>query len=896
MSLSAGARLGPYEILSALGAGGMGEVYRARDTKLNRDVAIKVLLPAVANDPDRLARFSREAQVLASLNHPNIAAIYGIEDGVDVRALVMELVEGEDLSQRIARGAVPLDEALPIARQIAEALEAAHAHGIIHRDLKPANIKVRSDGTVKVLDFGLATAIETGSGLGAPGSADAMNSPTLSIHATEAGVILGTAAYMSPEQAAGKAVDKRSDLWAFGVVLFEMLTGRQVFKGETVSHLIAAVLKDEPDWAALPLETPASIRTLLRRCLEKDRKRRLDSAATVRLEIDDAMRPASVEATRSSMRRPRWIQALPWGIAVLAVAAAIAWRWSDGAAVTSSGPLSRFAVQSPPASRMLGRFELSGDGSQIAYAAVERGVTRLFVRRLDQFEAAALPGSEGGAAPIFSPDGKWLAFVVGNKLQKIDLTAVATPVVLGTVTRPIGFSWATADTILYGEFQSGVSSVSAEGGAPRAVTILSDNPEEVDHHNPVMLPGSQAVLFTVHEGKEQFSIAVQSLASGQRKVLIESGFDARYSATGHLVYASGHALLAVPFDLQRLEVTGAPVTLVEHVATTALTGIGGFRLSANGSLVYQPEQSIAGRVLAWVNRSGTETPLPIPPRGFSHPRVSPDGKRLAFAAADGERNDIWIYELATDRLSRVTLDGTNLLPAWTADGQRLTYASVRGRTQHLIWQPIDGSGPAESLVSGTNTLEPGAWTPGNEAFVYMDSPPNGLSQLLFLSPGGTTRPQPAVRKNEATRGNRSPSLSPDGRWLAYTSNETGRTEIYVESFPASGSRHLVSMEGGDEPLWGRDGRELFFRRATSLFAVPVRAAAKFSAGKPVRLFDADVANAAAGFAGALNYDVAPDGRFLMVKPSEEEQALPHLNVVLNWAHELSRRVPVSKSR
>ncbi len=871
----------------------MGEVYRARDTKLNRDVAIKVLLPAVANDPDRLARFSREAQVLASLNHPNIAHIYGIEGA----AIVMELVEGEDLAQRIARGPIPLDEALPIARQIAEALEAAHDHGIIHRDLKPANIKVRSDGTVKVLDFGLAKAIVTGSGLQASGSVDAMNSPTLSVHATEAGLILGTAAYMSPEQAAGKPTDKRSDLWAFGVVLSEMLTGRQVFNGETVSHLIAAVLKDEPDWTALPSGTPESIRRLLRRCLEKDRKRRCESAADARLEIDDALHPTNLPnpANRTNPAN-RWAL-LPWGIAaVLAVVAAVAWRGSDRTAATSAAPLSRFAIQSPPTTRMIGRFELSADGSQIAYAADERGVTRLFVRRLDQFEATALTGTDRGVFPCFSPDGRWLAFIVGNKLQKIDLTAVAMPVVLGTVERPLGIGWPTADTILYAEYQSGVSSVSAEGGAPHAVTKLSGNPEEVDHHNPVLLPGGHAVLFTVHEGKSQFNIAVQSLASGERKVLIPTGFDARYSATGHLIYGSEHAILAVPFDVVRLEVTGAPVTLVEHVATMPLTGIGNFRLSANGSLVYQPEQPIAGRVLAWVDRSGAETPLPISPRGFSSPRVSPDGKRLAFAAADGDRHDIWIYEIATDQLSRVTLDGTNRWPLWTPDGRHMTYVSVRGRNQHLVWQPVDGSGPAQSLVSGTNTVAPGTWTAGNQALIYVDSPPNGLSDVLLLRPGGEPQPQLAVKTTDADRGNRSPTLSPDGRWLAHTSSETGRLEIYVVAFPASGSRHLVTSEGGDEPVWRRDGRELFFRHARGLFAVPVRTAEEFSAGKPVRLFDADFVTAGAAVVGDLNYDVAPDGRFLMVRPSEEEKASPHLNVVLNWTSELARRVPAGNAR
>ncbi|MDP2320814.1 MAG: protein kinase [Acidobacteriota bacterium] len=790
-----GQALGPYTIVSRLGAGGMGEVYRARDTKLSRDVAIKVLLPAVANDPDRLARFSREAQVLASLNHPNIAAIYGLEEvPADVAsgfsrtsALVMELVEGEDLAQRIARGPIPLDEALPIARQIAEALEAAHDHGIIHRDLKPANIKVRPDGTVKVLDFGLAKAVDPTAG----SSATAMNSPTLSIHATEAGLILGTAAYMSPEQAAGKAVDKRSDLWAFGVVLLEMLTGRQVFAGETVSHLIAAVLKDSPDWSALPPKTPASIRRLLRRCLEKDLKRRLPDAADIRLEIDE---PAPVAA---SDRPATGVVArlLPWALVVaFAIVLAISWGvFGRGEAALPVGRLTRFVINPPPGTRISGRLEISPDGSQVAYPGTQQGITRLFVQRLDEFEASPLTGTEGGSSPSFSPDGQWLAFIVGNQLHKLNLSSAAAPVVLGTVNRPLGLSWTTTDTIYYGQFRSGMWSIAADGGEPRAVATLTS--EEVDHHNPVLLPGGQAVVFTSHHGKELFSVVAQSLASGERKVLIESGFDARYSPTGHLVYGSENAILAVPFDVSQLEVTGPPVKLVDQVAHLPLTGTGFFRLAANGSLVYQADQPIFGRVLTWVDRSGAETVLPIAPRGFRNPRLSPDGKRLVFAAAERDREDVWTYELATDRLSRVTLGGINRVPIWTADGRGLTYVSLRDGMHHLIHQASDGSRRAEALLSSRNTLAPATWTSDNRSLIYADSPPNGLTEVLLFRSNGSPHTQPVLQKPPDAR-NRAPALSPDGRWLAYLSDETGRNEIYVESFPASGPRHLLTARGG----------------------------------------------------------------------------------------------------
>ena len=568
--------------------------------------------------------------------------------------------------------------------------------------------------------------------------------------------------------------------------------------------------------------------------------------------------------------------------------------------VVSSVPrISRFEVHAPSGLRIVGRPEFSPDGSLIVYPVAEGGVTRLFLRRLDQFEATPLAGPEGATSPFFSPDGHWLGFAAGGKVQKIDLTAVAAPIVLGTVERQLGFHWSQDGRILFGEVQHGLSSLSAEGGERRAVTQLTGTPAEVDHHNPVWLPGGNAVMFTIHDGTQQFSTAAQSLPSGEHKVLIESSFDARYSATGHLVYGSKQAILAVPFDLSRLEVTGAPVTLVDHVVHAPLRGTANFGMSSNGSLVYQPEQSIAGRMLTWVDRSGVETPLSIPLRGLSGPRVSPDGRRLAFSAVDGDRQDIWTYELSTDRLSRVTLDGTNMMPVWTPDGRRLTYLKVRDRNVELVWQAIDGSGPAAVLTASTNTLSPAEWAPDNQGLIYFQLAPGGISDLLFLRPDGDRRPQTVIQRQGLAQPT-APSLSPDGRWLAYVSGDTGRNEVYVEAFPPSGSRHLITVEGGNEPKWSRDGRELFFRLAGSMFAVPVQTAGVFSAGKPARLFKdphLSVEQMTNDVRGAfVPYDVAPDGRFLMVKPSEEEQGSPHLNVVLNWADELTRRVPAGKPR
>jgi Tol biopolymer transport system component/tRNA A-37 threonylcarbamoyl transferase component Bud32 len=877
--LASGTRIGSYDILSALGAGGMGEVYRARDTKLNRDVAIKVLLRAVANDPDRLARFSREAQVLASLNHPNIAAIYGIEESNRVTALVMELVEGEDLSQRIARGAIPVNEALPIARQIAEALEAAHDHGIIHRDLKPANIKVRHDGTVKVLDFGLAKAIDPNAG----SNVSAMNSPTLSIHATQAGIILGTAAYMSPEQARGKFVDRRTDIWAFGAVLFEMLTGQRAFPGEDVTDTIIAVCSKEPPWNALPT-LPANVNRVLRRGLEKDVKRRLDSAPVLRLEIDDAT-PAEILAVPGSSYRPRL---LPWGVVAILVAGAIAWNfWGRSESTPMSRLVSRFALQAPVGMRLAGRPALSPDGTQIVYAVEQGGVRRLFLRRIDQFDATPLVGTDGASSPAFSPDGQWLVFLADSKLQKMSLAAAAAPVTFSVLNNTLGgVSWTSADTIVFGQFQHGLSTVSSEGGEPRAITKLT-SPDQVDHHNPIILPGGKAVMFTSHHGKEQFSVVVESLASGERKVLIESGFDARYLASGHLVYGAEQAVLAVSFDLSRLEVTGAPVRLVEHVANTPLSGFANYALSASGTLVYQPEQGISGRAFVWVDPLGVESVLPISARGFSGPKISPDGKRLAFAVADGDSQDIWTYELAADRLSRVTLGGLNRWPAWSADGRRLTYVSVRAGVHELVSQVIDAS--SQTLLSSQSTLAPAEWTTDDRALIYSESPPNGLTETLVFRPDNAA-PRSTALRHAANAGDRAPSLSPDGRWLAYMSDATGPYEICVAPFPATGARHLVSVDGGESPLWRRDGRELSYRRVAAVFTVSVDTTKGFSAGKPMHQFDGGYVSTVFSMAGSVDYDRAPDGRFLLVKLSEEEKASPRLNVVVNWTDELARRV------
>jgi eukaryotic-like serine/threonine-protein kinase len=894
-----GRRIGEYEIVSRLGAGGMGEVYRARDRGLGRDVAIKMLPPAFTADRERLARFEREARVLASLNHPNIGTIYGLERIADVPALVLELVEGPTLADRLAQPSagghqpsrgVAIAEALAIARQIADALEAAHEKGIVHRDLKPANIKITPAGTVKVLDFGLAKAGE-GSG------PDVSHSPTLTIGGTREGALLGTAAYMSPEQARGLPVDKRTDIWAFGCVLFELLTGSMAFPGATVSDHIAAILDRDPEWNALPASTPSAIERLLRRCLEKNPKRRLHDIADARMEIDDAL-IAPVVAPGPSRRRFDWLVWSVGAVSLATVSSWTAWKIADSRRAPIVRPVTRFVIQPPSVVSFNneGGYAISPDGSQLAYVAGQGNTQQLILRRLDEFEGAPVAGTQGALGPFFSADGQWVGFFSAGKLLKVSVRGGAAPISLcGGIDMGglNGATWLGDDTVIFAGHERSLHRVSAEGGEPQPLTTIDQATHEVDHHSPAVLPGGRAMLFAVHRSEDRFSIAVQSLESGHRKVLVESGFSPRYLPSGHIVFARGTAILAVPFDPNRLEIIGPPVTLVEHVATRARDGYGAFQLAESGALVFESGSSAAGRVLVWVDRSGAEIPLAISPRAFTTPRVSPDGKTVAFAAGDGDRRDIWTYDLAADTLRRLTSEGDNQAPLWTPDGRRLTYTARREGVQRVMWVPANGDGPAESLTTSPNLLWPNAWTVDSSALIYTEQPPTDLSRLFVLHLDGEHRSEPLTAYNRG--GSRQARLSADGRWLAFTAADAGPVQVYAGPFPPSGARHQVTVDNGREPKWSPNGRELFYRFRTRVFAVPVDTTRGFSAGKPVVLFEGPYV-VGGGSVGGLDYDVAPDGRFLMIKPTEEEQAPPRLNIVLNWIDEVAHRVPSGARR
>ena len=898
MALSFGDRLAHYEVTALIGEGGMGQVYQATDTKLNRQVALKILPEAFATDPDRLARFQREAQVLASLNHPGIAAIYGLEETDDTRALVLELVAGPTLADRIGKGPIPLDEALPIAKQIAEALEAAHEAGVIHRDLKPANIKVREDGTVKVLDFGLAKALDVTT------EGDPNQSPTHTAAATQMGVIMGTAPYMSPEQARGKAVDKRADIWAFGCVLYEMLTGRRAFDGQTASDTLASVLTREPDLGALPTGIPPVVRRLLRRCLEKGPKRRLRDVGEGVIQLEETLRgdPDETAIAAEPVRPAGWRQALPLAVSMSAVAVVLTGLAAWSVTRPEPTPLVRFAVSADEMPLHLAEgssdIAVSPDGAQIAYLTDSTGIglggDELHVRPLDQLTSDVLVAEGELNHPFFSPDGQWVGFYERTPplLKRVSVQGGPVSTICELPGDLRGASWGADDTIVFAsaDFASGLWRVAAAGGEPEPLTTRDPEQGEVDHRWPEILPGGEAVVFTIIANPvEDSQIAVLSLTTGEQRVVLHGGSYPRYSPTGHLLYGVRGNLWAVGFDLRRLETVGDPVPVLAGVLTKD-AGTADYDLSENGSLIYVPGVSAAAeeRTMVWVDRRGREELLGAPPAPYESPRISPDGRYVAVDVIESETSYVMIYDLQRDTPTRLTFGpGFSSYPVWSPDGRRVLFTSNRDGRQNIYSMAADGTGPVERLTT-TDTLQvPQSWSADGHSLVIMDTLPSGGIDLKLVLFGAENQTEGLI---ETEFLDVYAEVSPDGGWVAYGSGG----EVWVQPFPdVEGGRWQISRDGGRSPMWGPSGQELFFRRSDSgdMMVVTVETESTFDAGNPEFLFAAPYITGQA--LRNRPWDVASDGRFLMVKEQAATDATEtRIHVVLNWDQELLERVPI----
>jgi len=939
--LAAGQRLGPYEVAELLGAGGMGEVYKARDTRLDRAVAIKTLPAAFLEDPERLARFEREAKLLASLNHPNVAAIYGLEEVDGKRFLVLELVEGKTLSERIAVGADPrvrptegahrgaplqIDNILDICRQIADGLEAAHEKGIIHRDLKPANIKITPEGKVKILDFGLAKALKASltsspspSGGGRPeGLDEGQHSPTLTDEINGPGVIIGSAVYMSPEQATGKPVDRRTDVWAFGCVLFECLTGRQAFQGETVTDILAAILKDEPDWQALPAATPWRVKDLLHRCLRKDPRERLHDIADARIEIGESLgQPLEIV----TVARPFFSRRLVGGASIIFLAGVFigllvrkstqpapslpvvrsvikleSGQWLDGM---------RWGLQRPTRTAMA----MSKDGGFIVYSTIKENPglqdkSRLYLRRTDQSEAKPIAGTEGGINPFLSPDDRWVGFWAGEfwagKLMKVSIDG-GVPVTLCDAAVPLGASWASDNSIIFSYLpDSGLFRVSAKGGEPESLTTPDKTKEENSHRLPHCLPDGKGVLFTIM--RELFDlqprVAWLDLQTRKWRVLMEDAADARYVPTGHLVFLRKGTLMVVPFDLVRHEVTGQPVPTIANVmqvlnltSTHSNVTAGQFSISDSGWLVYaeggiQPDMQNS---LVWVDQKGRAEPITSFKAPFGSPRLSPDGQRIAYASG-GRESGVWVYDLHRGTTSRLTNEGKSMFVSWTPDGKRVGFGWLKSGQLNLYWIPADGSSAMERLTTSDYTQDIGPWSPDGTTLAFVEEHPCCGNLLLLDLRSRRITPFLNSGSWEAY-----PEFSPDGRWMAYVSDDSGREEVYVRPFPGPGGKWLISQEGGVQPLWARNGKQLFYRSRDwgQVWVADVWTDGGFSASKPRLLFKAS------GMGGGnpiRTWDLSLDGqRFLMVKLGEPKPTpVTELVLVQNWFEELKRLAPTNR--
>jgi len=901
MAIPPGRRLGPYEILSAIGAGGMGEVYKARDTRLDRIVAIKVLPPHLADRSELRERFDREARTIASLNHPHICTLHDIghQDGIDY--LVMEYLEGETLAQRLQKSALPLEQVLQFAIEISDALDKAHRKGVTHRDLKPGNIMLTKTGT-KLLDFGLAKLKQEA----IPENVSLSDLPTVKDPLTAQGTILGTLQYMAPEQLEGKEVDVRTDIFAFGAVVYEMATGKRAFEGKTQASVIGAIMSaDPPPISSLQPMTPPALDRVVKKCLAKEPDDRWHAAKDLCDELkwiaggsSQASSAPTVPARSGVLGR----RGLIFGVGALLLVALVTGFAVWNLKPTPPRPVTRTAITLPPGQQLAGldsgpSVALSPDGTHLAYVATQGGTQQLYLRAMDSLESKPIPGTEGGVNPFFSPDSKWLGFFAGGKLKKVSVSGGGVSTLSDSVA-PRGASWGSQGTIAFGtSYIEYLQQVSDSGSAPRPLT-RSEKGDNA-HGWPDFLPGGKAVLFatgTNGMGFQNAEVVVESVGAGERRNLVQGGTNPRYAPSGHMVYVQGGNLVAVPFDPQRLEVTGAAVPVVEGVLQPTINGNAQYSFSATGSLVYVTGSNLSRQVkLVWVNRNGVEQDLAAPAHSYAFPRFSPDGRRIAVSIVEQD-TQLWQYDISRETLTRFTFEGSlNVNAAWTPDGKRIAFLSNKEGPANIFWQLADGSGGLERLTTSEHVNVPSSWSRDGQLLAFIENNPTTGQDIWVLrmsdpsaASGQVRKAQPFLRTpfNESV-----PRFSPDGRWLAYISNESGRYEIYVQPYPGPGGKWQISTEGGTEPAWNPNGRELFFRSGGKMMAVDIATQPSFSAGKPKTLFEGPYLPTPLTNS---NYDVSPDGqRFLMLKPVEQEQAEPtQINVVLNWFEELKRRVPV----
>jgi len=912
-----GRTLGQYRVESRLGAGGMGVVYEGTDTRLGRKVAIKLLHASVVQDAERMARFEREAHVLAALNHANIAAIYGLEESDDTKFLVLEYVPGETLDERLARGPLPLKEALEICRQIAEGLDAAHEKGIIHRDLKPANVKITPEGKVKVLDFGLAKATEVSS---SPDS-QAMT-VTFAAEMTEAGMVMGTTAYMSPEQACGKPVDRRTDIWAFGCVLYQTLARKLTFGGDTATEMLVAIMDKDPDWGALPATVPENVKRLLRRCLEKDRRSRLRDIGDARLELEETLAGRVTETFAEVPLRARTRRVLAGalgGFAVLGMAAGV-WAWLQ-ARQASAPEVVRFVHQLPQGHQMTPGWNpsvmFSPDGKSLAFNYEADGITTAFQRPINELEQKPLGGVKYLSTPVFSPDGRWVVMVdtMDQALKKIAVGGGAPLPLTGTDMFGRG-DWGKDGYIYFTDrYPGAVQRIPENGGPKELVTTLNPQKAEFTHRHAQVLPGGKAIIFTVADaGMESYDdarIELQVLGTKERKILVKGGFCPRYSPSGHIIYANAGILYALPFDGGKLEPTGLPIKVVEGVQMSTNTGAAYFDVSGTGALAYVPGVAEGGaRTLVWVDRQGRPDPLPLPPRSYLFPRVSPDGKTLVVEV-EGATHNLYKWDFPRAVLTKLTTDGLSHAPVWMPDGKNICFRSWKAGTMTMWSMPSDQSRPEERLttvgarqsavsVSGDGKwlafnqmgeIIPGRGTEGMDAGSEME--PMGTGSDIWVLPlqGDDREPRPFVNNkfDEA-----SPKFSADGKLVAYCSNEEGRPEVYVQAWPGPGWKIKLSSEGGTDPLFCRGDREIIYRNGDKMMVVPIKIAGGFEAGKPGLLWEGHYSHGMSSSCGppgvsSANYDVTADGqRFLMVKDNDQDNGSTKIVVVLNWTEDLKR--------